>query len=218
MGRISAASAAVAVAGAMCTVLGTAVTGPAGAAPAFAQTPADGARTTSVASTPTAAATRPPATCPTRVRRTFAPTSVSMPGVVRRAPIVTPPRVDGVPGAPPLTAAGKRQVAWDTSWPIRPGARHGNVLMNAHVWPDGSALGNRMLARLHVGDRIVVRGVTKTLCYRVVKQVQVSPREALRRYYRTDGKPRLAIVVCSGRRLGPGVWEKRTIWYAAPRD
>jgi hypothetical protein len=22
--------------------------------------------------------------------------------------------------------------------------------------------------------------------------------------------------VCSGRRLGPGVWEKRTVWFARP--
>jgi hypothetical protein len=142
---------------------------------------------------------------------------VSIPGIVRRAAAVVRPRVRGVPGAPPLTSAGKWQFAWDKGWPIRPGDPHGNVIMNAHVWPDGSAIGNVMLARLGVGDRIVVRGTARMLCYRVVKEIQVSPREALRRYYRVGGKPRLAIVVCSGRRLGPGVWEKRTIWFAAPR-
>ena len=35
-------------------------------------------------------------------------------------------------------------------------------------------------------------------------------------YYAKDGQPQLAIVVCSGRRLGPGQWEKRTIWFARP--
>ena len=30
--------------------------------------------------------------------------------------------------------------------------------MNAHVWPDGSAIGNKMLAKLHKGDRMVVFG------------------------------------------------------------
>jgi hypothetical protein len=124
---------------------------------------------------------------------------VSIPGIVRRAAAVVRPRVRGVPGAPPLTSAGKWQFAWAKGWPIRPGDPHGNVIMNAHVWPDGSAIGNVMLARLGVGDRIVVRGTARMLCYRV------------------GGKPRLAIVVCSGRRLGPGVWEKRTIWFAAPR-
>ena len=176
--------------------------------------------TSSPSPTPTRAATptprkRPP--CPTTVRRTFAPKVVSMPGIVRRAVVVTPPRVNRVPGAPPLTSAGTWMVAWDRKWPIRPGARHGNVLMNAHVWPDGSALGNAMLARLRIGDRIVVRGTTRKLCYRIVSKIQVSPREALRRYYKVTGPPRVAIVVCSGRRLGPGVWTKRTIWFAAPR-
>ncbi|MFC5731584.1 hypothetical protein ACFPQB_21920 [Nocardioides vastitatis] len=30
------------------------------------------------------------------------------------------------------------------------------------------------------------------------------------------GRPRLAILVCSGRRLGPGSWSRRTVWYAEP--
>jgi hypothetical protein len=140
-----------------------------------------------------------------------------MAGVVRNATIVFPPRVKGVPGAPPLTSAGKWQVAMDRKWPIRPGDPHGIAILNAHVWPDGSALGNTMLAKLGLGDRIVVRNATHELCYRVVKKVQVRPREALRRYYKVDGRPRIAIVVCSGTRLAPGVWSKRTIWYAAPR-
>ena len=165
-------------------------------------------------STPT---TRKRPACPTTVRRTFAPKVVSMPGIVRRATVVTPPRVNRVPGAPPLTSAGKWQVAWDRKWPVRPGARHGNVLMNAHVWPDGSAIGNVMLSRLRPGDRIVVRGSTRMLCYRVTEKIEVTPRQALRRYYRVTGPPRLAIVVCSGRRFGPGVWEKRTIWFAEPK-
>jgi hypothetical protein len=222
MNRIAAVSLAAVLAATAGVVVAAGVSGPVGATPAyaFAAQPPPDLPTTSP--TPTPSATPKPATrkrpaCPTTVRRTFAAKVVSMPGVVRRADVVTPPRVNHVPGAPPLTSAGKWQVAWDRKWPIRPGARHGNVLLNAHVWPDGSALGNAMLAGLRVGDRIVVRGVTRTLCYRVTGQIQVSPRQALGRYYRTSGPPRLAIVVCSGRRLGPGVWEKRTIWFAAPQ-
>lgn len=158
----------------------------------------------------------PSATCPTQSRR-FLPTRITMAGVVRNATIVYPSRVNGVPGAPPLTSAGKWQVAMDRKWPIRPGDPYGITILNAHVWPDGSALGNKMLHKLALGDRIVVKNATHRLCYRVVKKVQVSPREALKRYYKVDGAPRIAIVVCSGTRLAPGVWSKRTIWYAAPR-
>jgi len=156
------------------------------------------------------------ATCPTRSRR-FLPSRITMAGVVRNAKIVFPPRVNGVPGAPPLTTAGKWEVAMDRKWPIRPGDPYGITILNAHVWPDGSAIGNKMLKRLAPGDRIVLHNETHKLCYRIVKKVQVSPREALRRYYKVDGRPRIAIVVCSGTRLAPGVWSKRTIWYAAPR-
>jgi hypothetical protein len=191
---------------------------------AFAMSEQLGSGSTAVTtSTPTASSVTAPtatrttaATCPARSKR-FKPTKITLAGVIRNATIVTPPRVNGVPGAPPLTSAGKWQVAMDRKWPIRPGDPYGNFILNAHVWPDGSALGNKMLSKLGVGDRIVVKNPDHKLCYRVVKKVQVSPREALRRYYKVDGRPRIAIVVCSGTRLAPGVWSKRTIWYAAPR-
>jgi hypothetical protein len=200
-------------------VTAAAAVGVTGAGPASAQVPSgeptlSSARTASSVAAP-ASTVEPSATCPTRSRR-FAPTRITMAGVIRNATIVTPPRVNGVPGAPPLTSAGKWQVAMDRKWPIRPGDPYGIFILNAHVWPDGSALGNKMLSKLGVGDRIVVKNPDRKLCYRVVKKVQVSPREALRRYYKVDGPPRLAIVVCSGTRLAPGVWSKRTIWYAAP--
>ena len=121
-----------------------------------------------------------------------------------------------MPGVPPLTAAGKHVFAWDRAQGIRPGDPAGNVLLNAHTWPDGSALGNRLLAGLHTGDRIVVRGDAARLCYRVTERVEVSAKSGLPRYYDTEGPPQLAIVVCSGRRLGPGVWENRTVWFASP--
>jgi hypothetical protein len=125
--------------------------------------------------------------------------------------------VGRVPGAPPLTRAGKELFAWDKQSGIRPGDRDGNVRLNAHIWPDGSAVGNRMLARLHRGDRIVVRGTHLRLCYRVTKRVQVLASHGLPRYYRTHSRPQLALVVCSGRRLARGVWEKRTVWFARPK-
>lgn len=150
------------------------------------------------------------------VQRAFAPRSISVPGVTN-ASVVAPPRdAYGIPGVPPLTSAGKAVFAWDREQGIRPGDPGGNVLLNAHTWPDGTALGNRLLAGLQPGDRIVVRGADARLCYRVTERVEVPAQRRMLRYYRTDGPPQLAIVVCSGRRLGPGLWEKRTVWFASP--
>jgi sortase (surface protein transpeptidase) len=89
------------------------------------------------------------------------------------------------------------------------------VRFTAHTYPDGSALGNRMLKRLRVGARIILRGSSSTLCYRV-KRMKVTTPTRLGGYYNTIGRPKLAIVVCSGKRLGPGNWTNRTIWIARP--
>jgi hypothetical protein len=152
-----------------------------------------------------------------KVAHGFAPRAISVAGVTRHASIVTPPRdANGIPGVPPLTEAGKSVFAWDRAQGIRPGDPAGNVLLNAHTWPDGSALGNRLLGGLHLGDRIVVHGAQTRLCYRVTEEVEVLAERGLPRYYTKDGPPQLAILVCSGRRLAPGVWEKRTVWFAAP--
>jgi hypothetical protein len=164
----------------------------------------------------TTATTTPSAACPTTVPTPITPVRIAMQHVTKGAPVIAPPRVNGVPGVPPLTTAGKHEVAWDRAQHIKPGALHGNVLMNAHVWPDGSAIGNAMLKRLHKGDRIVVFGKNRKLCYRVVDRVQLRPTQGLTRYYSRIGKPQLAIVTCSGKRIGPGVWTMRTIWYARP--
>jgi hypothetical protein len=140
-----------------------------------------------------------------------------VPGATRAAAIVTPPRdAAGIPGTPPLTEAGKAEFAWDLAQGTRPGDRRGNVIVNAHTWPDGSALGNRLLAALHRGDLVVVRGEKVRLCYRVTERVEVPAATLMPRYYRKDGPPRLAILTCSGRRLGPGIWTRRTVWFASP--
>jgi len=157
-------------------------------------------------------------TCPRRVARSFTPRTISLDGIAGPTPVVTPPRdAAGVPGVPPLSNAGRTVFAFDREQGIRPGDPRGNVLLNAHTWPDGSALGNRLLEGLGRGDRIVVRGDRSRLCYRVTERVEVLAEDGLARYYAKGGRPQLAIVVCSGRRLAPGVWEKRTIWFASPR-
>ena len=93
--------------------------------------------------------------------------------------------------------------------------------LTAHTYPrDGArapALGNLLLARLHTGAPLEVSGAGGgRLCYRVVRRVQVPARDSLSGFYSTTGPARLAILVCSGTRRGPGDWTHRTIWYAVP--
>jgi hypothetical protein len=145
------------------------------------------------------------------------PATIAIPGVTRGSGIVTPPRdANDIPGTPPLSTSGKYLFAWDTAQGTRPGDAAGNVLLNAHTWPDGTALGNALLAHLDVGGSVVVLGEGRRLCYRVTERVEVLASEGLPRYYDLDGPPQLAILACSGRRLGPGNWEKRTVWFASP--
>jgi hypothetical protein len=152
-----------------------------------------------------------------QVRHGFTPRSISVPGATRAAAIATPPRdAAGIPGTPPLTLAGKGMFAWDLEQGTRPGDPHGNVIVNTHTWPDGSALGNRLLAVLHPGDRLVVRGKSVRLCYEVTERIEVPADTLMPRYYSKDGPPQLAILACSGKRLGPGIWTKRTVWFATP--
>src|SRR6478752_6181405 len=98
----------------------------------------------------------------------FDSVAISVAGVIRRAPVMTPPRdALGIPGTPPLNNQGKNVFAWDRAQGTRPGDARGNVLLNAHTWPHGQALGNKLLAGLQPGGRIVVHGVEKSfLCYR----------------------------------------------------
>ena len=184
---------------------------------ASAQLPSAQVTTPTADTSPAAATASPRRTDCDQVPHDFRPRAITVPGVTEAAAVVAPPRdAQGIPGVPPLTSTGKTVFAWDREQGVRPGDPHGNVLLNAHTWPDGTALGNRLLAGLQRGDRIVVHGTEARLCYRVTERVEVLADDGLPRYYAKSGPPQLAIVVCSGRRLGPGVWEKRTVWFASP--
>ncbi|MFL6155853.1 MAG: class F sortase, partial [Marmoricola sp.] len=114
-----------------------------------------------------------PTMCGNPARKPFVPKQISVADVTSRAPVLALPRdAENVPQAPPLSDIGKTEFAWDAPT-VKPGEPRGNVLLNAHTWPDGSALGNHLLANLHVGDRIVVRGKWETLCYRVTKRTVI---------------------------------------------
>jgi hypothetical protein len=174
--------------------------------------------TTPAAPTPSVAPAKAKAVTCSPGSRPFEPRQISVPGVVRAATVVMPPRESGgVPGTPPLTTTGKTEFAYDRAQHVQPGDRAGNVLLNAHTWPDGTALGNHLLSGLQVGGRILVEGPGTSLCYRVTQRVEVLASNGLASYYDRTGPPQLAIVVCSGRRLGPGIWTKRTVWFASPQ-
>ncbi len=127
----------------------------------------------------------------------------------------------GVPKPPPLTARGRWQLAWDKASGVRPGGSAGVVRLTAHTYPrdraQEPALGNLLLARLHPGARIQLVGTKgERLCYDVTRRQRLRSTASLSGFYDTTGAPRLAILVCSGERRGPGDWTHRTIWWAHP--
>jgi hypothetical protein len=152
----------------------------------------------------------------------FTPTRITVPGVTRDATVLALPRdANNVPQAPPISSTGKTQFAWSIPPDPMPGSDKGNTLLNAHTWPDGTALGNKLLDGLQVGDRLIVHGHSphgkaQTLCYKVTKRVVIVASDGSLEYYEREGPPQLALIVCSPPRLGPGNWLHRTIWYASP--
>ncbi len=159
----------------------------------------------------------PEPTCSTTTKA-FIPISVSIPGVSKKINILPLPReANGVPGTPPLTSLGKQSMAFDLGNGIRPGALKGNALLNAHTYPDGSALGNTLLDELEEGEQFQVQGPLGYICYEVTDRREV-PAGVYKPYFDKKGKPQIAIVVCSGERIGPGNWTKRTLWFASPVD
>lgn len=173
-----------------------------------------------------------PSECGRAPAKGFRPTRISIAGIARNAEVLQLGR-DGnnVPRAADLTAAGKTQFGWDDPTKATPGVydesrppgaypgdAKGNVLLNAHTWPDGQppALGNLLLADLHIGDKIVVKGKDAMLCYKVTKKIVIKAADGSAEYYEHDGPHQLALIVCSAPRLGPGNWVNRTIWFASP--
>lgn len=122
----------------------------------------------------------------------------------------------GAIGTPPLTERGKRLVGWDRF--TKPGNGEGTVILDAHTWPDGSALGNVLLRTLRPGHVIALgSGSGRSACYEVTKRRSYpASRVPRRKAFRSWGPEQLVVVVCSGKRRGPGDWSRRTVWYAVP--
>jgi hypothetical protein len=169
-----------------------------------------------------AGSTLKPKPCYRGATAPFTPTRVTVPGVTQDATVLALPRdANNVPQAPPISSAGKVQFAWSVAPDPMPGSQRGNALFNAHTWPDGTALGNKLLAGLQVGDRLIVHGRSQngkaqTLCYQVTKRDVIVASDGSFEYYEREGPPQIALIVCSPPRLGPGNWQNRTIWYASP--
>lgn len=151
------------------------------------------------------------------MRTTFRPVAAHLRALNRTVRVIAVARTStGAVGAPPLTTAGKQIFGWDPF--VHPGSGIGSVVLDAHTWPDGSALGNALLAHLRVGTIVSLKGASgQVRCYRIVQRASylrwLAPVD---RITRTWGPEQLAIIVCSGRRLGPGNWESRTVWYGVP--
>lgn len=155
------------------------------------------------------------ATCSTH-DGTFTPTRVDLAELGSHGVVPVGRSANGQMGSPPLTTAGKSLVGWDTGG-ARPGADRGTVALDAHTWPDGSALGNQMLRATGVGDVLVLSGGGEQLCYRVTKRKVYEPSRApVNKIFSRTAPAKLVFIVCSGTRLGPGNWTTRTVWYAKP--
>ena len=109
-------------------------------------------------------------------------------------------------------------MAWDRQG-VRPGSARGTAIFDAHTWPWSAppAMGNRMLRQLHEGDQITLWGKHQVLCYTITRRTSINVRQKdPKGFFSTTGSPQIVITVCSGKRLGPGNWSRRTYWFARP--
>jgi len=160
--------------------------------------------------------------CSKQSNTAFTPVSVQSEKTIGAHHIVVLPRdSNGIPGAPPLSDSGKTQVGLDEDGAY-PGEQSGTIGLDAHTYPDGSALGNQMLDKLKVGDDLqLVGSKNEVSCFQISdkKEFNVSKitQAQLDSVYNPDSSPvQLVIIVCSGDRTGPGNWSHRTVWFAKP--
>ncbi|MCD9153049.1 class F sortase [Aeromicrobium duanguangcaii] len=162
---------------------------------------------------PSRSPTPEPDPCRGGADRAFVPETISIRG--KDYSVLALQRdAQNVPGVPPLTPSGKWEFGWDVAPSPLPGSRQGHVLVNAHTYPDGSALGNRLFTQLPQGTILEVRGEGQVQCYRVERRFEVPADSRDSGYENDDGPRRLAILACSGDRSPSGDWSHRTIWFA----
>jgi hypothetical protein len=150
-----------------------------------------------------------------RPTRGFVPARAEIPAIGRTVKVIQVEREsNGQIGAGPTTTEGKWLMSMDPK--TKPGSHQGSVLLSGHTWPDGSALGNAMLDHLWAGNGIVLSVGYTRACYKINKRESYPVDDVPRRIFRTTGYEEVVIVACSGKRLGPGNWTRRTLWYATP--
>ncbi|MFL6160322.1 MAG: class F sortase [Marmoricola sp.] len=158
-----------------------------------------------------------PAVACSRPAHGFTPSKAQIPAIGRTLKVIQVRRTSSnAVGAGPVTEKGKWLMAMD---PVtKPSSRRGSVILSGHTWPDGSALGNAMLANLDEGEGIVLVGKKgKKACYRITQRTSYLVRDVPeKKAFRSSGPEQLVIVACSGTRTSPGHWTRRTIWYAKP--
>lgn len=147
----------------------------------------------------------------------FVPSQAQIPAIGRTVRVIQVQRTSsGAIGAGPVTEQGKWLMSMDPK--TRPGSHHGSVILAGHTWPDGSALGNAMLRNLQPGDQIVLTGDNgQRACYQIAKRQSYPVNQVpSKKAFRSNGPEQVVIVSCSGKRLGPGNWTRRTLWYGDP--
>jgi hypothetical protein len=168
------------------------------------------------AAAPRAAATAETMTCKLP-SHSFVPGQATIPALRRQVRVIQVERTsDNQMGKGPVTEEGKWLMAMDPH--NRPGSRRGSVLLSGHTWPDGSALGNAMLASVGSGDRIVLTGKAgEKICYGIYERKSYPADEVpSNQVFRNSGPEQMVFVACSGKRTSPGHWTRRTLWFAKP--
>jgi hypothetical protein len=156
----------------------------------------------------------------------FKPTSAAVSGVGTYGVYWAQRHADGTMGTPPLTNTGKWQFGWDApGWlpaGYPPAQYKGAVSFDAHTYPNAAgtgmgpasaALGNLLYTKLFPGHYIWLRSSNgPTACFKVVSRTNYWANQVPAATYSYSGRYRLTITICSGKRLGPGRWDHRTVW------
>lgn len=127
---------------------------------------------------------------------------------------------DGSIATPPFDQP--RSVGWFNQGP-RPGSSQGKVVLTAHTFHAGGALGNQLVDAdqgLHPGDVIRLRDANgQVQCYRYAAAQKIMVKDydpSSTAIYDTTGRPMLAIVVCWDWEPSTRFWASRIVFYATP--
>lgn len=127
---------------------------------------------------------------------------------------------DGTPQTPPLDQPSS--VGWYTLGP-KPGTRQGKVVLTAHTFHTGGALGNELFdsrngikpgALIQLGD-----ASGRTQCYRYSHAIKVLVKDydpSSTVIYDSAGAPLLALVICWDYDAARRSWASRIVFYATP--